>query len=143
MFKVPNDLETADHRVRVAAERREKTRGRLLEAALIVFGQHGVEASIVDEIIAIAGVARGTYYNYFQSNEELLQTVSNDAANEMRQAVIGRFKSPPDGPARIAAAIRSWRPGSSTSAAPSRRKRALTANRRERNNDPAPRLRVP
>lgn len=101
-------METTDHRVRVAAERREKTRGRLLEAALIVYGQHGVEASIVDEIIAIAGVARGTYYNYFQSNEDLLQTVSNETANEMRQAVIGRFKSPPDGPYRIAAAIRSW-----------------------------------
>lgn len=107
-MNVPNTVETRDHRVRVAAERRERTRRRLLEAAIIVFGQHGVEASVVDEIIAFAGVARGTYYNYFQSNEELLRTVAFEAATEMAQAVAGRFQSPPDGPPRIAAGIRSW-----------------------------------
>jgi len=105
---VPKIPKIEDHRVRVAAERRERTRKRLLEAALVVFSQHGVEGSVVDEVTTIAGVARGTFYNYFRTNEELLSTVATEATNEVVNAIEARFDEPPDGPPRIAAGIRSW-----------------------------------
>src|SRR5688572_6508878 len=85
-----------DHRVRVAALRREKMRARLLEAALIVFSQHGVEASVIDEITSVAGVSRGTFYNYFRTNEELLTAVAVEAGGEIAAAVMALFDEPPD-----------------------------------------------
>ncbi|HNN08489.1 MAG TPA: helix-turn-helix domain-containing protein, partial [Azospira sp.] len=59
-----------DHRTRVGQERRERTRAKLLAAALPVFAKHGADAAIIDSIIQQAGVARGTFYNYFRTNDE-------------------------------------------------------------------------
>lgn len=97
-----------DHRVRVAANRRERTRGRLLEAALLVLGQRGVEASIIDEVTGLAGVSRGTFYNYFRSNEELLKSLAVQAGNEMMLAVAPIVESRNDPAWRVAAGVRSW-----------------------------------
>jgi len=83
-------------------------RGRLLEAALIVFGQHGVEASVIDEITSVAGVSRGTFYNYFRSNEELLTAVAVRAGDEIAGAVMALFDQPPDPAVRAAVGIRHW-----------------------------------
>ena len=60
-----------DHRVRMAAKRRERTRAKLMEAALLVFGERGAEAIVIDEVTQLAKVARGTLYNYFRGNRGL------------------------------------------------------------------------
>lgn len=96
-----------DHRVRVAAKRREKMRGRLIEAALIVFGR-GVEASVIDEVTSLAGVSRGTFYNYFRTDEELLIAAAIEAGNEIAAAVMALFDEPPDPAVRAAVGIRHW-----------------------------------
>lgn len=97
-----------DHRVRVGAERRERMRARLTEAALLVFGERGVDGSVIDEIIRVAGVARGTYYNYYRSNEELLEAVATDAGNEVMDVVDPVVRVRQDPAARIAAGVRLW-----------------------------------
>ena len=104
------ELNTAveDHRVRVAAERRDRMRRRLMEAASLVFGQRGVEASVIDEITAIAGVSRGTFYNYFRTNEETLKAVAIAVANELMQAVAPVVESHDDSAERMGAGVRSW-----------------------------------
>ena len=61
-----------DHRPRVAAERRARMRRKLVESALLVFAEKGVDASVIEDVIAAAGVSRGTFYNYFRTNAELL-----------------------------------------------------------------------
>jgi AcrR family transcriptional regulator len=78
--------EPLNHRTRVAAERREKTRARLLESALLVFAQKGPQA-VIDDVIAQAGMARGSFYNYFRTNEELLAAVANEISNELLRAI--------------------------------------------------------
>jgi AcrR family transcriptional regulator len=83
-------------------------RRRLLEAALVVFGQRGIEARVVDDITDVAQVSRGTFYNYFRTNEELLSAVAIEAANEVTSAIEARFDGPPDAAARIAVGVRSW-----------------------------------
>ncbi len=40
-------------------------RRRLIDAAVVVFGQVGVDAATIDAIVLHAGVARGTFYLYF------------------------------------------------------------------------------
>jgi AcrR family transcriptional regulator len=101
-----SDPATEDHRTRVAAERRGRMHGRLVESALLVFGQRGVDASIIDELIQTAGVSRGTFYNYFRTNEDVLVAVSVAVSNEMLRAIDPFAHAEPDPAARIAVAIR-------------------------------------
>lgn len=78
--------EPLNHRTRVAAERREKTRAKLLESALLVFAQKGPQA-VIDDVIAQAGMARGSFYNYFRTNEELLVAVASEISDELLGAI--------------------------------------------------------
>jgi AcrR family transcriptional regulator len=100
------DAEPEDHRPRVGAERRERMHNRLVESALVVFGQRGVDATIVDELIRTAGVSRGTFYNYFRTNEEVLVAVSVAVSNEMLRLVDPFAHAEADPAARIAVGMR-------------------------------------
>ena len=85
----PERLEapSADHRVRVGAQRREKTRLRLLESALAVFTDKGPDAAAIDDVIAAAGVSRGTFYNHFASTHELLLALATGMSDEVLRIV--------------------------------------------------------
>jgi AcrR family transcriptional regulator len=76
-----------DHRVRVGAQRREKTRLRLLESALQVFTEKGPDAAVIDDFIAAAGVSRGTFYNHFRTTQELLLALATAMSDEVLQIV--------------------------------------------------------
>lgn len=87
----PPDLDTEapfeDHRVRVGAQRREKTRLRLLETALTVFTEKGPDGAVIDDFIAAAGVSRGTFYNHFRTTNELLLALATSMSDEVLQIV--------------------------------------------------------
>jgi AcrR family transcriptional regulator len=70
-----------DHRVRTGAIRREQTRRRLLASAMQVFAEKGADAAVIDDFIAAAGVARGTFYNYFSTTQELLDAVTSELSD--------------------------------------------------------------
>jgi AcrR family transcriptional regulator len=55
---------------RNASRLREERRRQLAAAARKVFASKGYHACSVDDIIAEAGVARGTFYNYFDSKRD-------------------------------------------------------------------------
>jgi AcrR family transcriptional regulator len=55
--------------------KRERTRRELMRAALVVLNERGVAAATAQEVAAAAGVANGTFYNYFATREELLEAV--------------------------------------------------------------------
>lgn len=48
---------------------------QILDAALSVFAEHGIDAAKLEEIAARAGVSKGTIYLYFPSKEELFKEV--------------------------------------------------------------------
>lgn len=77
------DPASKDHRVRNGAARREQTRRKLLVAALEVFAAKGTDAPLIDDFIAAAGVARGTFYNYFHTTQELLAAVTAELSDEI------------------------------------------------------------
>ena len=52
--------------------RRELTHRRLLTTAEALFKTRGFDATTVEEIALAAGVAKGTFFNYFVSKEALL-----------------------------------------------------------------------
>ena len=53
----------------------EKRKQELLQIAYRLFLTRGYETTSVDEIIEAAGIAKGTYYYYFQSKEQMLEAV--------------------------------------------------------------------
>ena len=53
----------------------EKRKLELLEIAYKMFISRGYENTSVDDIIAEAGIAKGTYYYYFESKEQTLEEV--------------------------------------------------------------------
>lgn len=95
-----------DHRTRVAADRREKMRARLIESAMLVFARRGAEGSVIDEVISVAEVSRGTFYHYFRTNEELLAAVAAEVGNQLLAVVDPVIRELPDPAARVACGIR-------------------------------------
>ena len=75
-------IASEDHRVRVGAQRRGKTRLRLLQSALVVFAEKGIDATVIDDVIAAAGVSRGTFYNHFRTASELLLALATAMSDE-------------------------------------------------------------
>lgn len=59
-------------------KRPESRRQELLEAALKLFIERGVNEPTVADITSTAGAAKGTFYRYFESKEDLLGALEDD-----------------------------------------------------------------
>ncbi len=60
-----------------------RTRKRLLDSAMAVFGEKGYHATRVDDIVAHAKTSHGTFYLYFANKEDLLRALVAEAAKEV------------------------------------------------------------
>lgn len=105
---MPADSEALneDHRVRVGAQRRERTKLRLLQSALPVFAQKGTDGVVIEDFIAAAGVARGTFYNHFRTTGELVLELATAMSDEVLQIVDPIAQSQPDPVMRFATGTR-------------------------------------
>jgi AcrR family transcriptional regulator len=75
-------------------------RRKLVESALLVFAENGVDASVIEDVIAAAGVSRGTFYNYFRTNAELLVAVNEELNDEISTLIRAQVRPDPDPTAR-------------------------------------------
>ena len=66
----------------------ERRKQELLKIAYRMFIEKGYESTSIDEIIAEAGIAKGTYYYYFESKEAALEAV----IDMMLEEEVGRAK---------------------------------------------------
>ncbi|SDR48703.1 TetR/AcrR family transcriptional regulator [Paraburkholderia tuberum] len=99
-------MKTLDHRPRVAAERRERMRARLLKSALRLVAEKGPASTSIDDVISAAEVSRGTFYKYFASPEALIRELAGTVANELiafAEPVVLQSEDPAE---RIACGIR-------------------------------------
>ncbi|MGE0707130.1 MAG: TetR/AcrR family transcriptional regulator [Planctomycetota bacterium] len=67
--------------------RRQRTQA-LLDAALPLFVEQGVEPVTIDAIAKSAGVAKGSFYRYFRDKEQLVEALVQPAAD----AVVSAFE---------------------------------------------------
>lgn len=58
--------------------RRDRTRARLLEAALSVFARNGYHHTLVSDIVREAGVGQGTFYRNFVDKRAIFTTLMED-----------------------------------------------------------------
>ena len=66
---------------------RTRTRTLLLDAAVRTFARKGVGATAIHEIAAEAGVANGTFYNYFRTREEIVEAVGHHLAQPLHDEI--------------------------------------------------------
>ena len=71
--------------------KRDRTRLILIEAAIDVLSEQGLEGTSIDDLMRVAGMARGTFYNHFQDREELACAVSSFIREQVFQTVVDRI----------------------------------------------------
>jgi len=95
-----------DHRQRVGAERRGRTRSHLLRSALSLMMENVATIPSIEETIAAAGVSRGTFYKYFPSVEALIRELVGRIAERWVRTIDTVLRSHEDPVDRIAQGIR-------------------------------------
>ena len=88
----------------------ERRKRELLEIAYRMFLTSGYENTSVDEIIDAAGIAKGTYYYYFESKEQTLEEVIGMMIEKEAEAAEAVVASPLPVPQKIVGIIASIRP---------------------------------
>lgn len=73
------------------------TKTALIASAIKIFQQKGFQMTRVSDIVSDAGVAQGTFYNYFRSKEEIFREVCNDFINQVQITFLKRAEHMFDG----------------------------------------------
>jgi len=103
-----------DGRTARAALRRTERREQILAAARRVFGKRGYHGTVVEHIMADAGIARGTFYLYFNGKRDVFARLLDQLLASVRESIqavrVGPGASPPiqqlrANVARVAAAL--------------------------------------
>jgi len=94
-------------RAEIGHARRLRTRAGLLAAARSVVAARGFDACTIDEFITAAGVARGTFYNYFKDREQVIEAVAQDVLDSLKAEIARVLRGVKD-PARRIAQIMSY-----------------------------------
>jgi AcrR family transcriptional regulator len=72
---------------RALSRRGVKTRARLLEAAEQIFAELGYHEASIVKITEAAGVAQGTFYQYFPGKKEIFEELMRDLNRRVRHAM--------------------------------------------------------
>jgi len=77
----------------------QKTRDRLIDAALDLFYEHGFHATGIDRILHETGVSKQTFYNHFESKDDLAVAAINlrdqRELEALHEAVVARAGDDP------------------------------------------------
>lgn len=96
-------LPVGDHRVRVAEQKRERMRERLIDATMAAYlGCEPDRHPVVEDVIRIADVSRGSFYKHFDAIDSVFAEIGRRMAQEMLSSYVHLAAPLTDGAARIA-----------------------------------------
>jgi len=64
-----------------------KTKRRIFECSMKLFAEKGYDATSVEEITAVSGIAKGTLYYHFQKKEDILNVLLEDGMNLLKNSI--------------------------------------------------------
>lgn len=67
-------------------ENRKRRTGDLLASALDLFVERGLEAVTIDDIVGAAGIAKGSFYRYFDDKSDLVVALFEPVRAKLREA---------------------------------------------------------
>jgi AcrR family transcriptional regulator len=85
--------------------RRLRTRDALVSAAEQLFAARGPDAVSIDEIVARANIAKGSFYNHFDDKDALAKEISRAIRIEIEREVDAINKGIADAASRVARAL--------------------------------------
>jgi AcrR family transcriptional regulator len=88
----------------VAGGKRDRTQAALLDAAIEVIARKGMEAAKISDMTEAAGLANGTFYNHFQTKDDILKKVAIKIAFEVSRRLDMEMAEIEDGPLRMVTA---------------------------------------
>ena len=91
-------------------EKGQRRKKELLQIAYRMFIEKGYDNTSIDEIIAEAGIAKGTYYYHFPSKEATLEAVIEMMISEEAERAKEVISAPIPVPQKIVAVIMTMRP---------------------------------
>jgi AcrR family transcriptional regulator len=104
-----SNVPAAKQRVLLAPDAR---RQQLLTSATAVFARRGYRAAGITDIVNQAGVARGTFYLYFESKAEVFLAIADDFYDRLELAIAeggaGLPTDATDGRSLLRASFRRW-----------------------------------
>ena len=80
----PSEMAVSEPR---GARRKRETRTRLLEAALRLMSEKGMEGVAINDITEAADVGFGSFYNHFDSKEAIYNALMDDAFEHFADAI--------------------------------------------------------
>jgi AcrR family transcriptional regulator len=84
--------------------KRERTRSALLDATVAVVAAKGMEATKILDITEAAGLANGTFYNYFRDKDEILRETAYGIALAVSRQLDEEMSGIDDGAKRVTTA---------------------------------------
>ncbi len=64
-----------------------KTKRTIFECAMKLFAEKGYEATSVEEITAVSGIAKGTLYYHFEKKEDILNILLEEGMNLLKNSI--------------------------------------------------------
>lgn len=88
------------------ARRRRKTRQQLMDAALKLMAERGVEGVAINEITEEADVGFGSFYNHFPSKEAIYETLCDEVFERFGDAIDTQLSKLSDPAEMVSVALR-------------------------------------
>jgi AcrR family transcriptional regulator len=86
-----DDAATVNFRTRTGQMRRARTRAKILSTAFALFDERSVDQVTVEDVRASAGLARGSFYNYFLTYEHMLKEMAAEISRQINIEQTQRF----------------------------------------------------
>jgi AcrR family transcriptional regulator len=86
--------------------RKRETHHRLMGAALRLFREQGYDATTVEQIAGAADVAKGTFFNYFETKEAILPALAEWRLHQLEDVLLPERGAPASPVACIKLALR-------------------------------------
>lgn len=93
--------EPLDRRAARAEQQREQRRDAILKAASVLFGRQGYHATSIADVLAAAGISRGTFYLYFDNKDSLFLELMEQFIQRIMEVVEVVDPAMPNPTARI------------------------------------------